>query len=62
MRHPQVPPAEAIGSLARAPQAVIAGDSRQLPPTSFFGRSPGDDAEDDEGDALALTSDIESPA
>ena len=56
----QVPPAEAIGSLARAPQAVIAGDSRQLPPTSFFGRSPGGDAEDDEGDDLALTSDIES--
>ena len=42
----QIPPAEAIGSLARAPQTVIAGDSRQLPPTSFFGRSPGDDDED----------------
>ena len=56
----QIPPSEAIGSLARAPQAVIAGDSRQLPPTSFFGRSPGDDDNDDEDDALSLTSDIES--
>ena len=56
----QIPPAEAIGSLARAPQTVIAGDSRQLPPTSFFGRSPSDD-EEDEGDGdLSLTRNIES--
>ena len=55
----QIPPAEAIGSLARAPQAVIAGDSRQLPPTSFFGRSAGDEEEEVEDD-LSLTSDIES--
>ena len=55
----QIPPAEAIGSLARAPQAVIAGDSRQLPPTSFFGGGADDDGGDDE-DAEALTSDIES--
>ena len=31
----QIPPAEAIGSLARAPQAIIAGDDRQLPPPPF---------------------------
>ena len=54
----QIPPAEAIGSLARAPQAVIAGDSRQLPPTSFFGGGADDDGDDE--DAEALTSDIES--
>ena len=56
----QIPPAEAIGSLARAPQTVIAGDSRQLPPTSFFGRSPSDDDEDEEDGDLSLTRDIES--
>ncbi len=55
----QIPPAEAIGSLARAPQAVIAGDSRQLPPTSFFSRDSEDDGDDDD-DAVALTADIES--
>ena len=55
----QIPPAEAISSLARAPQTVIAGDSRQLPPTSFFGHSPDDETEDDEDD-LSLTQDIES--
>ncbi|WP_423917871.1 AAA domain-containing protein [Candidatus Poriferisodalis sp.] len=55
----QIPPAEAIGSLARAPQAVIAGDSRQLPPTAFFGReSANDDEADDE--APIATDDIES--
>ncbi len=32
----QMPTAEAIGSLARAGQAVIVGDPRQLPPTAFF--------------------------
>ena len=57
----QIPPAEAIGSLARASQAVIAGDSRQLPPTSFFGRdSVSDEEEEDDTGAVALTEDMES--
>ncbi len=56
----QIPPAEAIGSLARAPQAVIAGDSRQLPPTTFFGRDAGGDDDEDDEDVVALTGDIES--
>ncbi len=55
----QVPPAEAIGSLARARQAVIAGDGRQLPPTSFF-NSHEVDEEEDEDDPGVLTGDIES--
>ena len=54
----QIPPAEAIGCLARAPQSVIAGDSRQLPPTSFFGRNENSD--DDLEDDSSLTNDIES--
>ncbi|MDA3863134.1 MAG: DUF4011 domain-containing protein [Deltaproteobacteria bacterium] len=32
----QIPPWDAVGALARGNQAVITGDSRQLPPTSFF--------------------------
>ena len=32
----QIQPADAICALTRAPQAVIAGDSKQLPPTRFF--------------------------
>lgn len=34
----QVRPADAVPALARATQAVIAGDSRQLPPTDFFSK------------------------
>ena len=57
----QVPPAEAIGSLSRARQAVIAGDDRQLPPTPFFSSHGIDDEEEEEDDSgLALTGDIES--
>jgi very-short-patch-repair endonuclease len=54
----QVVPADAIGSMIRAHQVVVAGDDRQLPPTSFFHQldpdDPGDpddlgDGESDEG-------------
>ena len=58
----QIPPAEAIGSLVRAPQAIIAGDDRQLPPTSFFTSQDYDLDEDDDGDddGASLTVDLES--
>jgi hypothetical protein len=64
----QVTPAGAIGALLRAGRAVVAGDSKQLPPTSFFVASSGG-GEDDEaleqerygpGADIALTKDIES--
>ena len=32
----QIVPADAIGSMIRAHQVVVAGDDRQLPPTNFF--------------------------
>ena len=52
----QVRPADALGALLRGEKAVVVGDSRQLPPTSFFERvSHGDDDSDD-----SVTSDIES--
>ena len=35
----QLPPAEAIPAILRASQVVVAGDSKQLPPTSFFDAS-----------------------
>ena len=59
----QIPPAEAIGALARAKQAVVAGDDRQLPPTSFFRSQEPEDYDDDSDDAddgLALIANIES--
>ena len=41
----QIAPWDAIGSIARGKQVVIAGDPRQMPPTNFFSRGPnaGDD-------------------
>lgn len=35
----QILPADAIGAIGRARQAVIVGDQKQLPPTNFFGAS-----------------------
>jgi very-short-patch-repair endonuclease len=45
---------DAIGSIARAGQTIVAGDPKQLPPTSFFGRA--DDGEDDDLDEGDLES------
>jgi very-short-patch-repair endonuclease len=60
----QVTPQDAAGVLARAKRAVVAGDPKQLPPTSFFTPSGGGaDDEDAEADTLAssdLLSDVES--
>lgn len=53
----QVKPVDALGAIARARQAVVVGDDRQLPPTSFFeSMTVGEDPDDDE----TATSDIES--
>ncbi len=51
----QVRPVEALGAIIRGRQAVVVGDSKQLPPTSFFDRIGGDD----EGEESA-TADLES--
>ena len=34
---------DAIGAIARARQAIIVGDPKQLPPTNFFGRADDED-------------------
>ena len=55
----QVKPADALGAIVRGKQAVVVGDSKQLPPTSFFESMVAQDAETEDDDAVA-TSDIES--
>ena len=52
----QVRPADALGAIIRGHQAVVVGDSKQLPPTSFFDAM----VELDEDDPDTATSDIES--
>lgn len=44
----QIEPVDALGAIARAAQMIIVGDERQLPPTRFFAKLTGDDAEEDE--------------
>ncbi len=57
----QLRPEEAIGAIARGRQLVVVGDPKQLPPTSFFNRMvDGPDDEDEEDDAPAATSGMES--
>ncbi|HEX8203938.1 MAG TPA: DUF3320 domain-containing protein, partial [Isosphaeraceae bacterium] len=53
----QVKPVDALGALVRGRQAVVVGDSRQLPPTRFFDRLTGGDDRDDDDEA---TADVES--
>ena len=49
----QVLPCDAISALLRGQRAMVAGDSRQLPPTTFFDSSGGDDELDEEDDSMA---------
>jgi very-short-patch-repair endonuclease len=53
----QIPVWDAVGVIARANEAIIVGDPKQLPPTNFFSRSDsGDDADADDN----LVEDLES--
>lgn len=57
----QVRPEDALGSLARAKQIVIVGDSKQMPPTDVF-RTVGIDVEDDDDDEEAEELNMNSAA
>lgn len=52
----QVRPHDAIGAIMRGRQLVVAGDPRQLPPTTFFDRALDDPEAEDEQDIRALES------
>lgn len=60
----QVQPVDALGAIARCKQAVVVGDSKQLPPTRFFTRltSDSDEADEDEDEIpqTAEAKDMES--
>ena len=53
----QIPAPDAFGAIARAKQVVVVGDSKQMPPTNFFGRAI---ELDDEEAELSATADVES--
>ena len=51
----QITPADAISSILRGTQLVIAGDERQLPPTAFFvSESPEDEDEEPEATPVPI--------
>ena len=61
----QVRPFDAIGAVYRGSQIVVAGDQKQLPPTSFFDRLVSDDDSDisddeEDEDTAGRLSDFES--
>jgi very-short-patch-repair endonuclease len=59
----QVTPADAIPSLMRAHQVIVAGDDRQLPPTNFFRQvsdGEGDDAADEDDSLVSFGYGFES--
>ena len=51
----QVRPVEALGAIIRGNQGIVVGDSKQLPPTSFFDKMGDDDEEE-----ASQTADLES--
>jgi len=53
----QIPVWDAIGSIARGTDAIIVGDSKQLPPTNFFSTVESDD---DEGLVAPVDDELES--
>ncbi len=50
----QLPTSEAVGAIARGKNCVVAGDPKQLPPTSFFasGRTNDEEQELEDGESL----------
>ena len=55
----QIRPEDALGALLRGKQAVVIGDTRQLPPTRFFD-SIVDDTETEDEDGTTTLLDVES--
>ncbi len=55
----QMRPEDAIGALARGGQAIVVGDPKQLPPTSFFDRI-ADRADEEEDEEVTLAEDSKS--
>ena len=50
----QVKPEEALGAIARCSQIVVVGDTKQLPPTSFFDRIANDETQDDDEEEAGI--------
>lgn len=56
----QMRPEDAIGALARGGQAIVVGDPKQLPPTSFFDRIAENSGDEDAAEEITLAEDSKS--
>jgi very-short-patch-repair endonuclease len=59
----QVKPADAFGAIIRGHQTIVVGDTKQLPPTSFFDKltqTDADDEDEDESPIANVTQGMES--
>jgi very-short-patch-repair endonuclease/DNA polymerase III delta prime subunit len=58
----QVKPEDALSSIVRARQTIVVGDTRQMPPTSFFDRVADDEDldEDEQSDLVSTARNLES--
>jgi very-short-patch-repair endonuclease len=54
----QVRPVDALGAILRGRQLVVVGDEQQMPPTSFFDKLMGEEADPDE--EVSETADMQS--
>lgn len=53
----QMPTCDAVGAIARAKNAIVVGDIKQMPPTNFFSASATDEAEADVDDLESVLED-----
>ena len=53
----QMPTSEAVGAIARGKAVIVVGDSRQMPPTSFFSSNQVDEDEADIDDMESILDD-----
>ncbi len=53
----QMPTSEAVGAIARGKALIVVGDSKQMPPTSFFTTNPVDEQEADIDDMESILDD-----
>lgn len=58
----QVKPADAIPAILRGRQLIVAGDSRQLPPTEFFSKTLDADLDEPDEDSMFDTKTGQEPA
>ncbi|MGM9568697.1 MAG: AAA domain-containing protein, partial [Phascolarctobacterium sp.] len=56
----QIPTSEAVGAIARGIDAIVVGDSKQMPPTNFFANTVSSEEDEDAEDMESLLVDCQT--